>query len=154
MKAQWIKACGQCQETEIASIIWEQNISLQYYLAGYTDRYDSGMVCADIWNDMDCHRLLELRAFGREQEILFIRTCIGTNFKWRVTDDTGLRETDYIDTDQYIDGNTECDKDLPLQDGQNAVRVRAYIEYDDNGMAFVSDHRVCGFIKKEGGAKV
>lgn len=154
MKAQWIKACGQCQETEIASIIREQNISLQYYLAGYTDRYDSGMVCADIWNGMDCHRLLELRVFGREQEILFTRTCIGTTFGWRVTDDTGLQDTDYIDTDQYIDCNTECDKDLPLQNGQNAVRVRAYIEYDDNGMAFVSDHRVCGFVKKEGGAKV
>ncbi len=169
MKERWMKACGQCKETEIVSTVKEQNMQFEYYLAGYTNRYDSGIVDENMEINIDCRYLLELRVFCRESEIFFTRTRIGSEFQWRVTEDSVLQQNDFIDTEQYIDCNVEHDLDknidgrkdvialfttvggayhLPVMNGQNAVKIRAYIDYDDNGMAYVSDHRLCDFVKK------
>lgn len=170
MERKWIKRYGECMHTEILSIIEESDIPKGcYYLAGYTNRYDSGIITEHSWSTEEFKYLLELRIFCGKQELLFLRSSIGAKLQWRLTDDESLDDTDYIDSEQYIDINVEKSlgsmaKDrqdvvqlfttvggsyyLPLKEGENAVAVRAYIAYDDNGMAYVADHRLCGFVEK------
>ena len=166
MEYKWILKKGSCLSKEIISII-KDNMEQNYlYLAECTDLYTSGSSNLEAFLNEKADTLLELRVFSKEKELLFTRSMIGSKFQWRLTNDENLEETDYLDTTQYIDINPifsteEADRirlcttvggtySLPIKADQNAVKIRAYITYNNNGMASVTDHRVCGFTRKQG----
>ena len=164
MEYKWMKEKGSCSGKEIISIIKTHMDEDCLYLAGCTDTYASGSIDLEMFLKEKADDLLELRVFSGEREFLFSRSMVGSRFQWRLADDEGLEKTDYMDTEQYIDINPALSKEegnmmricttvggsysLPIKAGQNAVKIRSYIDYDQYGMASVADHRVSGFIKK------
>ena len=166
MEYKWIKKIGSCSNKDIISIIKANLHEDCVFLAGCTDTYISGRDGLETFLKEKVDDLLELRVFSEEREILFTRSMIDSKFQWRLTDDEALERTDYLDTEQFIDINTNSSfskgeggmmricttvggwYSLPIKAGQNAVKIRSYITYDQYGMASVTDHRVCGFIKK------
>ena len=166
MKYKWIFKKGSCMSKEIISII-KENMGPDYlYLAGCTDLYASGAGNPEAFLIEKADALLELRVFSEEKELLFTRSMIGRQFQWRLTNDENLERTDYLDTTQYLDINPEFSVkkgdrmqlfttvggaySLPIREDRNAVKIRSYITYDKNGMASVTDHRVCGFTRRQG----
>ena len=164
-KNKWIKAAGTACEADIPALADRFFAGeAPIYLAGCTDCYRSGREGLSVFLSEKADTLLELRVFTEKKELLLTRSAIGHYFTWRVTGDEGLDDYDYIDSEQFIDINTERTYEadglmrifstvggrysLPLAKGENAVRVRAYVSYDHNSIGKIIDHRVCGFLKK------
>lgn len=164
MKYKWILASGSCEHDSIMPLVTAYMEGAYQYLTGCTDCYKSGRTDLSDFLEKKGKDILEMRVFSPDREILFTRSRVGQPFAWRATDDSALEKTDYLDTEQYLDINTELSQaesdgiqlfttvggayKLPIGVGSNAVRIRTYIAYDDNGMGSVMDHRVCGFTKK------
>ena len=39
---------------------------------------------------------------------------------------------------------------LPIDETADSVKIIAYIHYDKNGMAKITDYRICGFVQRHG----
>lgn len=165
MSEKWIKDSGNVSEQGLHELVSRYFDREYYYLAGCTNEYCSGQDNLNDFINDKASALLELRVFSRDRELLLSRSIIGHDFNWRITDDGALEQSDYIDYEHYIDINTDKSVEsdhgmyilstvggrykLPVTKSENAVLIRAYISYDNNGMAKVTDHRVCGFSRKE-----
>ena len=165
MEKKWIKESGICRIEEVEGIL-NKFLSDGRYLMGCTDSYNTGYWSVSAFADIELASMLELRVFNSDREVLFFRSMLDEKIQWRVTDDTELEELDFFDSEQFIDINEEksvyfADEKmmslfttvggkymLPIDQGQNAVRIRKYISYDKNGMAHVEDQRVVSFMKK------
>lgn len=165
MENKWIKESGTCSINEVEGTI-RRFMSDGRFLMGCTDSYNTGYWFEDAFKDIEMESMLELRVFNLDREILFFRSMLGEVVQWRVTDDSGLGKMDFFDVEQFIDINEEksvYNEDekmmylittvggrykLPIDKGQNAVKIRKYVTYDGNGMAHVEDQRVIEFIKK------
>lgn len=180
MEKIWIDKMGTCEETEIQIQLEPYEKFARPFIAMYTDHFSAGNY-DDIGKLEDVTKLLELRVFCEEEELLFRRSRIGNVFQWRLASDQartnnfaigkkekkcGLPEeedmTFYI-RNQILDINQKLSFQeslgetpmlyttgggrytLPIGMEHNVVKVMSYLLYDENGMATVSDFRLCGF---------
>lgn len=164
MAKDWIKCEGLCPEQDLEikcrEIIDDSNEYL--YLAMYTDRFDSGKYCGS--TEIAADSLLEIRIFDDNRELLFLRKSLSENFCWRyiVHDETIPSESYYLryylidknetESRQRLDnGNLSILStvggrySLPVSETEKRIKVMTYVDYDDNGMAYAADNRVCGF---------
>lgn len=150
------------------------SVAKKYYHEGcsvyavYTDRFYCGTEL-----DIDTKHLLELRIFTAADELRISRLNIGNNFGWRYIDDTAFErslsgETDdslcrfsdrIYDEEHYLDIDATKSEGfcytttgggrytLPVENAEK-VRIRNYLEYDENGIVIISDFRIVGFIQK------
>ena len=113
---------------------------------------------ADFLSDIDDlqeDKLIELRAFDENSEYRVYRSTIDREFYERFAEDTEISESEYFDTEHFIDidsnfnqGNTRKTIGggtfhLPLACA-NATKIviRNYVSYDDDGIASVCDWRI------------
>ena len=165
MTKAWIKESGSCGTTEMLNILVEKKPALSFgkYIAMYTDRFESGKTDA-IDNEILLNDLLEARFFTEKRELLITRGGIGEEFMWRYIDDQEKPSDSYSTYITYqmidIDGDNSYKSDdgffsilssvkgrylLPI-DNEKRIKIVTYVDYDENGMAFASDNRVCGFV--------
>lgn len=149
----WIKESGNLKLDELKNKL--NAYSNVQYIAMFTDRFeaDNGIPNID-------DKLLELRLFNEVNELHAFRSNIGNDFFYRVSDDTGLDEMDFIVNYQKLDINNNEKKGYNLMttvggryslpvDEENYAKVIDYIEYDSDGMAMVADYRIAGFVKRQ-----
>ena len=167
MNKDW-KQGGTCTETELQNIICGYKYS--YYTAWQTDRFLAGKDDPDSLGRIEWNKLLEIRLFTENDELLARRTMIGAAnpFQWRIASEDGLDPDEYIVRYQTLDIDTDHIEDgeygnlrllttgggtyeLPINRNENSVKVISYICYDDeNGMAGIYDNRLAGFAAKGG----
>lgn len=106
-------------------------------------------------DDLQEDKLIELRAFDENSEYRVYRSTIDREFYERFAEDTEISESEYFDTEHFIDidsnfnqGNTRKTTGggiyhLPLTCA-NATKIviRNYVSYDDDGIASVFDWRI------------
>ena len=145
----------------------KNNFGGKHKLAIWTDRAD--FIVGNI-NIPDLHKLLELRAFDETGEARYYRSYVGEDFFMReISDETERSNEDFdgsYEEIQYLDIDTERAKELPDGEvyaigggayhlpvpGVEKLKVKYYYKFDDNGVAYVCDKRMAGFVKKhEGG---
>ena len=163
MPKKWIEENGTGSTEELKTYLIDKNESLKGYtfIAMYTDSFVSGKY----EGDMNLEFLLEARIFCESTELYISRSSIGEDFAWRSASEKNCDNSDYYEQYQIIDINSEKSyKDeahgkmniistvggryeLPINDGQTRIRIISYVDYDENGMAFVADNRVCGFVE-------
>lgn len=161
----WVRKQGTADGNTLRALIPEGDGFV--FLAFQTDGFESGFASADALDRIAAERLLELRVFDDKEEFLAVRTRIGADsaFHWRTASECGLDENrDYIVRYQTLDINTEKSSrisdangmralmstvggsyTLPIDGTSDSIRVIAYIEYDENGVAHAVDHRLGGF---------
>ena len=164
MAKTWIKDDGRCSEQELERKCKEIiDGSEQYlYIALYSDRFDSGRY--DSASGTNGERLLEIRIFNENRELLFSRNSISEEFRWRfIVHDDSISQESYYTRYYLIDKNENESRNklengnlsilstvggrysLPISEKEKRIKVITYVDYDDNGMAYAADYRVCGF---------
>ena len=141
--------------------------SYDFFVAYQTDKFLSGTKESDLIKNVDYKKLLEIRLFSETGELLARRTMIGSNnkFQWRIADEEKKdKDKDYIIRYQTLDidttlsskknnGNLELfttgsgKYELPISEEHNRIKIISYIDYDDDGMAFIYDDRLVSFEK-------
>lgn len=158
---------GICDESELLETIFEN--CYPYFVAYQTDRFIAGRNTLEILRQIDSSRLLEIRLFSEEQEVLARRTMIGAGhkFQWRIASEKGLLENEYVVKYQTLDidrtkinagsnGNLQLmttgggKYELPVSETHDSIRVISYIDYDESGMAYIYDNRLAGFTTQGG----
>ena len=155
-------------ESDIYSLIEKYYHDGCYVYAIHTDSF----FCSTKPNIKSNH-LLELRIFTENDELKLYRSNIGTDFSWRYIDDNDFENTlsgetneflkvfknRVFDEEHYLDIDTTKSQGthytttgggeytLPLENAEK-VKIRNYLEYDKNGIVFVSDFRIVGFTEK------
>lgn len=166
MNKEW-KEHGKCSESGIMSLVADKPYDC--FVAYQTDRFIAGRNTADKLRQIECDKLLEIRLFDRKGELLARRTMIGAGnlFQWRVADESGLSEDEYIVKYQTLDidetgsaGENDGNRvlmttggghlELPISSGNDRIRIISYVEYDADGMAHIYDNRLAGFAGKGG----
>ena len=125
---------------------------------------------------MEVGHLIQLRIFTSDTELRISRLNIGEDFRWRYIDDSSFEQILYSETDEFLrqfknrvyDEEQYLDIDsnksnglcyvttgggpytLPV-DNAEKIRIRNYLEYDENGIVAISDFRILGFIQKGSG---
>lgn len=143
----------------------ERNLDGKYKLAIWTDRadfLDKNAVVSDV------DKLLELRAFDETEEIRFYRSYVGDDFYVReISDKTEKDKEDYggcfdrtqfLDIDECRSANAENGIVFAIGGGSyhlpepsaDKLMVRYYFKYDPDGVAYVYDKRLVGFLNKNG----
>lgn len=141
-----------------------ENLDGKYKLAIWTDKAD--------FLDKDASvpyagKLLELRAFDETQEIRYYRSYVGEDFYVRVISDETEKAKkdygDYFDRSQYLDIDEKRSANvadgtvfaigggsyhLPAP-GARRLMVRYYFKYDADGVAYVYDKRIVGFLTED-----
>lgn len=172
----WIKASGITTEDELINEIKKYAGDDRYFLAYCTDKFYAGRAELEQFNQLKKDNILEIRLFSEIEEIHFIRSSVGVDFQWRIASEDGLSESDYMVQYQTIDlnqnrinqNNNQTDMFenkvlyttvggeycLPISGNEDSSKIISYINYDENGMAKITDYRVCGFVKKPEKKKV
>lgn len=133
----------------------------------YTDK----LTCGDIVTDTE--NLIEVRIFNSKSEVKFSRTSVNKDFKFRIIDDEYIKESlkneedDFlkefdnrkIEDIQYLDidktksnGRTYTATGggkytLPFENAEK-IKIYNYIDYDENGIAYIKDFRIVEIIRK------
>ncbi len=138
-----------------------------FYVAYQTDKFLAGKKQQDSLDRIDVCKLLEIRLFSGRKELLITRSMIGqdSGFQWRVASEDNLTSDEYIERVQTIDvdtGKTRLGEfgnyslmttgggayELPIEKGHDGIKVVSYIGYkEDDGMAYIYDNRLAGFVK-------
>jgi hypothetical protein len=144
------------------------------FLAGEAETLNFEDVSIETW--IDTTKLLEIRIFGEKAEWLARRSIANkkVDFQWRLASEYGMVKDEFCERTQTLDideseevqgqesavylpeGNrglmtTGGGKyQLPIKNGENAIKVISYIEYDEDGMAYVYDNRLVGFCQEKG----
>lgn len=158
---------GICDESELLETVFDNRCL--YFVAYQTDRFIAGRNTLEILRQIDSRRLLEIRLFSENQEVLARRTMIGEGhkFQWRIASEEGLAENEYVERYQTLDidhtkinigsnGNLQLMTtgggryELPISQEQDSIRVISYINYDESGMAYIYDNRLAGFTTQGG----
>ena len=139
------------------------------YLAIFSDRVEWAEYSDAVLDALDVERLLELRVFNPVSGFRALRATIGEDgFACRLADDSNLppggEAPDFVEN--YFDEVHFLDIDLKRSDpgigeyrttgggaytlpvtNAERVKIRNYLEYDDEGVAFVKDFRIVGIIR-------
>lgn len=144
------------------------------FLAGKAEAVNLSDVNIESWIDIE--KLLEIRIFGEKAEWMARRSMAnrGELFQWRLASEDGMEEDEFCIRSQTLDiddsgkvqeqesavylsgGNHKLmttgggKYHLPIKEGENAIKVVSYIEYDEDGMAYVYDNRLAGFCQEKG----
>ncbi len=136
--------------------------------AVHTDRFYCGSEL-----NIDVKHLVELRIFTSNAEFKISRLNIGENFRWRYIDDSAFEQVlseetdDFLckfsnrtyDEEHYLDinstkSNGTCytttgggEYTLPIENAEK-IKIRNYLEYNENGIVMISDFRIIGFVQK------
>ena len=168
MGKKWIQDAGVAKQENFITIVSDVVDEHCNYLAMYVDKFDAGEFNQVVLDGLSLNKLLELRVFCEDYEVLATRGSIGEVFSWRRTTDAKLERGsngDYIDQKHFLDINEKYDfsdkfdangnvklfttvggsYSLPLKGNYKRVKVRSYVDYDANGMAKVVDTRICSF---------
>ena len=164
----WIKH-GNWTETELCEKI--RNYDYKYFIAFHTDRFLSGYVNVETLDRIEWKKLLEIRLFSEKGELLARRTMVGGNhlFQWRIASEEGLADDEYIIRYQTLDidsdyiekgefGNLKLMStgggryELPIDENMKSIKVISYVDYEEDGMAFIYDDRLAGFVDERGEA--
>lgn len=163
MRKEW-KEQGKCKETELNRLIAGMDYS--YFVAYQTDKFLSGADKPSSLDRIEWHKLLEIRLFSAEKELLARRTMIGENneFQWRIASEAGLHKEEYIVRYQTLDIDSAYTKEgewgnlnlmttgggtyeLPIERNMTGIKVISYIGYSsEDGMAYIYDNRLAGFM--------
>jgi len=126
--------------------------------------------------NIELRHLIELRIFTSDTELKISRLNIGEDFRWRYIDDSAFEFTLHSETDeflrqfknsvydekQYLDIDPNKSKGLcyvttgggtytlPIENAEK-IKIRNYLEYDENGIVTISDFRIIGFVQKGSG---
>ena len=163
--SEW-KNQGKCLDNELEEVIKNQDLSTcKYFVAYFTDGFLSGFVGEGLFEKIDVGKLLELRIFGEEKELLALRSAIGNNsaFAWRIACEEGMKEDTYLKREQTLDIDETRSAvvgdemeimstgggsyRLPITPEEKKVVVISYVKYDSDGLAQVYDNRMAGFAK-------
>ncbi len=165
---EYISEYGTVSETEVLSIAEKYMKSNFSVYAVHTNRFYCGNEI-----DIDVKRLIELRIFSEQAELRISRMNIGADFYWRYIDDdafnTALKnvrneflsklenriydEKHFLDIDSKKSGGFNYTTtgggsySLPIEDAEK-IKIRNYLDYDQNGIAVISDFRIIGFLRK------
>ncbi len=164
MSREWIIENGQGPAGNLDSYLSEkkETFSGMKYIAMYPDSFRSG-----IYGDgLKLEDLLEARIFNDEMELWITRNSIGEDFSWRIASEKDCRADAgaYYEQYQLIDMDTKLSGKplddgcieiistvggkyaLPIAAGQKRIKIITYVDYDENGMAYAADNRICCFI--------
>ena len=149
-------------------------IAEKYFCAGcnvyavHTDHFYCGTELR-----IDVTHLIELRIFTDSFELKISRLNIGSDFSWRFLSDDefkkvlsnepdaflGLLVNRTFDEEHYLDVDSTKSNGvnytttgggkytLPIENAEK-IRIRNYLEYDENGIVIISDFRIVGFLQK------
>ena len=162
----WEKS-GTCTEYELIDCIADNSYSS--FVAYQTDRFIAGTNTTENLSRVEIGKLLEIRLFNEKSELMARRTMIGVNnpFQWRIADEEKLTLDGYLVRYQTLDidapGTLHEDHgnlcitstgggrfELPIRKDHDRIRVISYIGYDADGMAYIYDDRLAGFVTKGG----
>lgn len=159
---------GTANEADIRSIAEEYLHSGCNVYALHTDHFYCGTELL-----IDEKHLIELRIFDEDSELKITRLNIGAEFSWRYISDTEFQkriesendeflrefsnrvydESHFLDIDaNYTNGTSYTATGggkytLPVENAEK-VRIRNYLEYDDDGILYIADFRIAGFCCK------
>ena len=148
----YIAASGRIAENGVNALA-EKHITGGSMILMYTGRF----VCAAQQEIADTEHLLEARIFTEQAELKIMRQTIGTDFTYRLTDDTRLTEEDYLDEAYFLDidsrhsAGTEYTATgggrytLPAANAAK-LRIRNYITYTEDGIAQITDFRAVRYL--------
>ena len=158
---------GTCTESNLMNHIAGKSYS--NFIAFQTDRFIAGQNTTENLNHVESEKLLEIRLFSETSELLVRRTMIGAHnsFQWRIADEENLAEDEYLVRYQTLDIDTACTVqgnngnlnltttgggrfELPISECYDRIRIISYIGYDTDGMAYIYDDRLAGFVIKGG----
>ncbi len=123
--------------------------------------------------NIDIKHLVELRIFTADMEFKAFRLNIGNDFTWRYINDSKFKQVlsnepdDFLckfsnrtyDEEHYLDIDSTKSigtcyittgggkYELPVENAEK-IKIRNYLEYDENGIVIISDFRIVGFIQK------
>lgn len=126
--------------------------------------------------DIDIPHLMEMRIFNDDSELKICRYSLGNQFRWRYINDNDFRnwlseeKDDFLsdfnnmtfDEVSYLDiveksGAEKSDTEycttgggkynLPVKKAER-IKIRNYLDYDENGIAFISDFRIVKILKE------
>ena len=113
---------------------------------------------ANFTNGIDCsypEKILEMRCFDESGELRIFRSDVNDDFKVREM----IEYPDYYDEYHYLDIDSVSEDGIVTATGggkyflpekqAKLIKVRYYIEYDDNGIAKKVDWRLIGFCEKK-----
>ena len=126
--------------------------------------------------NIEVRHLIELRIFTSDTELKISRLNIGEDFRWRYIDDPAFEQALHSEADEFLrqlknrtyDEEQYLDIDsnksnglcyvttgggpytLPIENAEK-IKIRNYLEYDENGIVAISDFRIIGFIQKGSG---
>ena len=170
----WIQKHGNCSEDALGPLLEEYMTDDYLVTAFFTDRFQGSR--GYHLNSMlsNAQELVELRVFNENCELWLHRSCCGTPFYWRLAGEAGCDpKRDFFCTVQALDidetyvayQHGETDEygslklrstvkgyyALPLNIGDECVKVINYVRYDANGVAEVADYRLVGFASMKDG---
>ncbi len=126
--------------------------------------------------NIDVKHLMELRIFTSNTELKISRLNVGEDFRWRYIDDAAFEQALQAEPDEflrkfanrtydeehYLDIDSSKSKGLcyvttgggpytlPIENAEK-IKIRNYLEYDENGIVTISDFRIVGFLQKGSG---
>ena len=163
----WVKKSGAVCQDGIMREVMNHADANRLFLAYSTDSFLAGHGTAEELEKLSPENLLEIRIFSEDQEVCFRRSLAGEAFQWRIASEENLASQYYFIQYQTIDINQDRSGEqydkmgrrilfttgggkymLPIGSSEDSVKVIAYIDYDENGMAKIVDYRLCQFIQR------
>ncbi|MCR5670306.1 MAG: hypothetical protein K6G10_04810 [Butyrivibrio sp.] len=146
MSKPWIKEKGSGPSSEIDKYMSESKDKLNgmTFFAMYPDEFKMGIYDGNLSTE----DLLEARIFDDDKELLITRNCIGEDFFWRLASEKkpNIPEDMYYVRFQKIDRSMFKGRDVPEISKAQQAKIVTFVDYDENGMAYAADNRVCGLL--------
>lgn len=167
----YISEYGIASEAEVLALAEKYCSEKCTVYAVHTDHFYCGSELS-----IDVKHLIELRIFTSDTELKISRLNIGEDFRWRYIDDLAFKQTLQSETDEFLRkfANRTYDEEhyldidsikskglcyvttgggsytLPIENAEK-IKIRNYLEYDENGIVAIPDFRIIGFIQKGSG---
>lgn len=161
---EFIKNFGVIEESDLLKKASE-------YTGCFYELYTDKLICSSKIDDTK--NLLELRIFNEDTEIKFRREFADEPFTYRIIDDNYFKEelqnihdefisvfenrvfdeSHYLDIDSKKSHGTDYvttgggNYTLPIENAEK-IYIRNYLDYDDNGIAYISDSRIVKILMK------
>lgn len=164
----FISDFGTASESDVMAIAEKYSrVGCNVY-AVHTDHFYCGTEL-----QIDATHLIELRIFTDSYELKISRLDIGSAFSWRCINDDEFKkvlsnepdaflslfvnrtfdEEHYLDIDSTKSNGVNYTTTgggkytLPIENAEK-IKIRNYLEYDENGIVIISDFRIVGFVQK------
>lgn len=165
---EFICDCGTAKESEIIEVAKKYFCSGCNVYAVHSDHFYCGTELR-----INAKHLIELRIFTNTFEFKISRLNIGSDFSWRYINDDEFKKALSNETDTFLglftnrtyDEKHYLDIDstksngfnytttgggrytLPIENAEK-IKIRNYLEYDENGIVIISDFRIVEFVQK------